>query len=62
LGIAKEKGFEIRDGKIATIFGESKRSEFLEEYKQAHRISKILAEALLTICTGGYLGSCFGVE
>ena len=42
--------------KIVTIFGGSKCKEGFPEYEQAHRVGEIIAEAGLTICTGGYLG------
>jgi len=42
--------------RIVTIFGGSKCDEHTEEYRQAMEIGSRLAEAGLTICTGGYLG------
>src|ERR1044072_1845922 len=42
--------------RIVTIFGGSKCGEDSEEYVQAHRVGELLAEAGVTICTGGYLG------
>jgi uncharacterized protein (TIGR00725 family) len=42
--------------KIITIFGGSKCGEDCEEYRQARRVGELIAEAGLTICTGGYLG------
>ena len=46
----------MTEEKIVTIFGGSQCREGSEEYRQAHRIGEILAEAGYTICTGGYLG------
>src|SRR5918997_5611136 len=42
--------------RIVTIFGGSKCGEESEEYVQALRVGRLLAEAGFTICTGGYLG------
>ncbi len=42
--------------KIVTIFGGSKCKEGDIEYNQSYRVGEIIAEAGLTICTGGYLG------
>ena len=42
--------------RIVTIFGGSKCDESCEEYGQARRVGRLLAEAGFTICTGGYLG------
>lgn len=42
--------------RIVTIFGGAKCSEFDPEYKLAHRVGELLAQAGFTICTGGYLG------
>lgn len=42
--------------RIVTIFGGSKCEEESEEYVQALRAGRLLAEAGFTICTGGYLG------
>ena len=42
--------------RIVTIFGGSRCDESCEEYAQARRVGQLLAEAGLTICTGGYLG------
>jgi hypothetical protein len=39
-----------------TIFGGSRCGEASEEYAQARRVGQLLAEAGMTICTGGYLG------
>lgn len=39
-----------------TIFGGSRCDEDCEEYGQARRVGQLLAEAGMTICTGGYLG------
>ncbi|HEY0077682.1 MAG TPA: LOG family protein [Pyrinomonadaceae bacterium] len=42
--------------RIVTIFGGSRCDEVCEEYAQARRVGQLLAEAGMTICTGGYLG------
>ena len=42
--------------RIVTIFGGSRCGENCEEYAQARRVGQLLAEAGMTICTGGYLG------
>ncbi len=42
--------------RIVTIFGGSKCGRESEEYGQARRVGQLLAEAGITICTGGYLG------
>ncbi len=42
--------------RIVTIFGGSKCGRESEEYEQARRVGQLLAEAGITICTGGYLG------
>jgi uncharacterized protein (TIGR00730 family) len=42
--------------RIVTIFGGSRCDAQSQEYKQAHRVGELLAEAGYTICTGGYLG------
>lgn len=42
--------------RIVTIFGGSKCNENSLEYEQARRVGQLVAEAGLTICTGGYLG------
>jgi uncharacterized protein (TIGR00725 family) len=42
--------------RIVTIFGGSRCGESSEEYAQAHRVGKLLAQRGYTICTGGYLG------
>src|SRR5215207_7146367 len=42
--------------RIVTIFGGAKCGEECEEYVQALRVGRLLAEAGFTICTGGYLG------
>lgn len=42
--------------RIVTIFGGSRCDEHCDEYRQAHRVGELLAEAGYTICTGGYLG------
>ena len=44
------------EGRIVTIFGGSKCGHESEEYKEAQKLGKFLAEAGFTICTGGYLG------
>src|SRR5438093_11479541 len=46
------KGME----RIVTIFGGSKCRESDREYSQALRVGELLADAGLTICTGGYSG------
>jgi len=42
--------------RIVTIFGGSRCDERSDEYKLAHRVGELLAEAGYVICTGGYLG------
>ena len=42
--------------RIVTIFGGSKCCEDDPEYREAHRVGELLAEAGFTICTGGYSG------
>jgi uncharacterized protein (TIGR00725 family) len=42
--------------RIVTIFGGAKCGEECEEYVEALRVGRLLAEAGFTICTGGYLG------
>ena len=42
--------------RIVTIFGGSKCVESDPEYRDAHRVGALLAQAGFTICTGGYLG------
>lgn len=42
--------------RIVTIFGGSKCREGDPEYSQAMRVGELLAEAGITICTGGYAG------
>ena len=42
--------------RIVTIFGGSKCRESDPEYSQALRVGELLADAGLTICTGGYSG------
>lgn len=42
--------------RIVTIFGGSKCDESCGEYAQARRVGQLVAEAGMTICTGGYLG------
>ena len=42
--------------RIVTIFGGSRCGEQTPEYAQALRVGQLLAEAGMTICTGGYLG------
>src|SRR5918998_5922623 len=42
--------------RIVTIFGGSKCGEDCAEYAEARRAGQLLAEAGITICTGGYLG------
>src|SRR6476661_4003147 len=44
------------DDRIVTIFGGSKCCETDLEYREAHRVGELLAEAGFTICTGGYSG------
>src|SRR5215510_3079130 len=44
------------DERIVTIFGGAKCSETDVEYREAHRVGELLAEAGFTICTGGYSG------
>jgi hypothetical protein len=46
----------LEKGRIVTIFGGSRCGENSEEYRQAHRVGSLLADAGFTICTGGYLG------
>ena len=48
--------------KIVTIFGGSKCREESEEYGQAVRLGRLLAERGYTICTGGYLGVMEGAS
>ncbi len=48
--------------RIVTIFGGSKCSHESEEYEQARRAGQLLAEAGITICTGGYLGVMEGAS
>jgi uncharacterized protein (TIGR00730 family) len=48
--------------KIVTIFGGSKCGEDSEEYGQALRLGRLLAERGYTICTGGYLGVMEGAS
>lgn len=48
--------------RIVTIFGGSKCGESDIEYKQAHRVGALLADAGYTICTGGYLGVMEGAS
>ena len=48
--------------KIVTIFGGSKCGEESEEYRQALRLGRLLAERGYTICTGGYLGVMEGAS
>jgi uncharacterized protein (TIGR00725 family) len=45
-----------RHERIVTIFGGSRCGEASDEYRQAHRVGELLAQAGFTICTGGYLG------
>jgi uncharacterized protein (TIGR00730 family) len=52
----ENKVIETTSDRIVTIFGGSKCGEHTEEYRQAMEIGRRLAEAGLTICTGGYLG------
>jgi uncharacterized protein (TIGR00730 family) len=47
---------------IVTIFGGSKCGPESEEYSQARRVGQLLAEAGITICTGGYLGVMEGAS
>ena len=49
-------------GKIVTIFGGAKCGEESEEYGQALRVGRLLAERGYTICTGGYLGVMEGAS
>lgn len=42
--------------RIVTIFGGSRCDESAQEYVQARKIGQILADAGVTVCTGGYLG------
>ncbi|HEX8336977.1 MAG TPA: LOG family protein [Pyrinomonadaceae bacterium] len=49
-------------GKIVTIFGGAKCGEESEEYGQALRLGRLLAEHGYTICTGGYLGVMEGAS
>ena len=42
--------------RIVTIFGGSKCDDTDAEYRDAHRVGELLAEAGFTICTGGYSG------
>lgn len=42
--------------RIVTIFGGSKCGEDSSEYREAHRVGELLADAGFTICTGGYSG------
>src|ERR1043166_801156 len=42
--------------RIVTIFGGSKCCGDDPEYREAHRVGELLAEAGFTICTGGYSG------
>jgi uncharacterized protein (TIGR00730 family) len=48
--------------RIVTIFGGSKCTRESEEYEQARRVGQLLAEAGITICTGGYLGVMEGAS
>ena len=48
--------------KIVTIFGGAKCGEESEEYGQAVRLGRLLAERGYTICTGGYLGVMEGAS
>jgi uncharacterized protein (TIGR00730 family) len=48
--------------KIVTIFGGSKCGEESEEYGQALKLGRLLAERGFTICTGGYLGVMEGAS
>src|SRR5918993_4595513 len=52
----------MTEEKIVTIFGGSKCSEGYPEYEQARRVGQLLAEAGMTICTGGYLGVMEGAS
>ena len=42
--------------RIVTIFGGSKCGDTDAEYRDAHRVGELLAEAGFAICTGGYSG------
>jgi len=44
------------EGRIVTIFGGSKCGHDTQEYLEARKLGRLLAEAGFTICTGGYLG------
>jgi uncharacterized protein (TIGR00730 family) len=48
--------------KIVTIFGGAKCAEDSEEYDEARRVGRLLAERGFTICTGGYLGVMEGAS
>ena len=47
---------ENTEGRIVTIFGDSKYGPKSDEYREAQEIGSRLARAGFTICTGGYLG------
>ena len=47
---------DTKGDRIVTIFGGSKCGENSSEYRDAHELGRLLAEAGFTICTGGYLG------
>src|SRR5437773_3156815 len=51
-----ENDLHNMDQRIVTIFGGSKCRESDLEYAQALRVGELLADAGLTICTGGYSG------
>lgn len=44
------------NGRVISIFGNSRCSTQDEEYHQAELLGKLLAEAGFTVCTGGYAG------
>ncbi|MCA1634127.1 MAG: LOG family protein [Acidobacteria bacterium] len=48
--------------RIVTIFGGARCGQESEEYSQARRAGQLLAEAGITICTGGYLGVMEGAS
>ena len=47
---------DSKGDRIVTIFGGSKCRDNSTEYREAHELGRLLAEAGFTICTGGYLG------
>jgi uncharacterized protein (TIGR00730 family) len=48
--------------KIITIFGSSRSNEGDPDYREAHELGRLLAEAGFTICSGGYSGSMEAVS